>query len=74
MSFRSHTRLLSLLNAPLLSFLFASVISGVHGWESALYDATWSPTPALSFETDKIVQDFSFAGYRRGEVPLPVNP
>lgn len=43
-------------------------------WESALYDATWSATPALSFETDKIVQDFSFAGYRRGELPLPANP
>lgn len=74
MSFRSRLRLASLLNAPLLSCLFASVISGAHAWESALYDATWSPTPALSFETDKIVQDFSFAGYQRGEVPLPVNP
>src|SRR5690606_1613073 len=29
---------------------------------------------ALSFETDKIVQDFSFAGYRRGELPLPATP
>jgi hypothetical protein len=44
------------------------------GWESTLYGPGWQATPALSFETDKIVQDFSFAGYRRGEVPLPVTP
>lgn len=42
--------------------------------ESTLYGPGWQATPALSFETDKIVQDFSFAGYRRGEVPLPVTP
>ena len=45
-----------------------------NAWESPLYSAGWQATPALSFETDKIVQDFSFAGYRRGEVPLPVTP
>ncbi len=49
-------------------------VSVCPAWESALYDATWSATPALSFETDKIIQDFSFAGYRRGELPLPVTP
>ncbi len=43
-------------------------------WESTLFGASWSPTPALSFETDKLIQDFSYAGYRRGEVPLPSNP
>ncbi|HCN75938.1 MAG TPA: hypothetical protein DIT13_01940 [Verrucomicrobiales bacterium] len=43
-------------------------------WESTLYGPGWQATPALSFEEDKIVQDFSFAGYRRGEVPLPVTP
>ena len=59
---------------PCLACLIAFATSVAPAWESALYDATWSATPALSFETDKIVQDFSFAGYRRGEVPLPVNP
>lgn len=43
-------------------------------WESSLFGPTWVPTPALSFESDKILQDFSFAGYRRGELPLPVSP
>jgi hypothetical protein len=43
-------------------------------WESALFGPSWQATPALSFESDKILQDFSFAGYRRGESPLPVQP
>ncbi|MEX2581620.1 MAG: DNRLRE domain-containing protein [Verrucomicrobiales bacterium] len=42
-----------------------------HAWESPLYDASWSPTPALEFETDKLVQDFSYAGYHRGERQIP---
>lgn len=43
-------------------------------WESSLYGPGWQATPALSFDSDKILQDFSFAGYRRGELPLPKNP
>ncbi len=40
-------------------------------WKSSLYDETWSPLPAKSFDSDKLVQDFSYAGYHRGERPLP---
>jgi hypothetical protein len=43
-------------------------------WESSLFGPSWQATPNLSFETDKVLQDFSFAGYRRGEVPLPTQP
>lgn len=43
-------------------------------WESTLFGPIWQATPPLSFETDKILQDFSFAGYRRGEAPLPTQP
>lgn len=43
-------------------------------WESALFGPSWQATPNLSFESDKIIQDFSFAGYRRGEAPLPTQP
>lgn len=43
-------------------------------WESSLFGPSWQATPNLSFETDKIIQDFSFAGYRRGEAPLPAQP
>ena len=55
-------------------FLLGLSASPCMGWESTLYGAGWQATPALSFETDKVVQDFSFAGYRRGELPLPVTP
>ncbi len=42
-------------------------------WGSELY---WkplfeTPTAPPSFYDDKILQDFSYAGYRRGEVPVP---
>jgi len=46
----------------------------VLAWESELFGPDWVATPNLSFDTDKMLQDFSFAGYRRGEVPLPVQP
>ncbi len=40
-------------------------------WRSELYDETWSP-PGLEkdFYSDKIIQDFSHAGYRLG-APVP---
>jgi len=40
-------------------------------WSSALYGADWSPTPSLSFVADKIIQDFSYAGYANGEKAIP---
>lgn len=40
-------------------------------WTTPLYGADWSPTPALSFAKDKIIQDFSYAGYARGEKEIP---
>lgn len=40
-------------------------------WSSALYGEDWSPLPGLSFADDKIIQDFSFAGYGKGEREIP---
>lgn len=40
-------------------------------WQSELYQSNWSPTPDKSFEEDKIIQDFSYAGYMKSERPLP---
>ncbi len=37
-------------------------------WRSSLYPADW--TPAFS-EGDRFLHDFSYAGYHRGEAPLP---
>lgn len=42
------------------------------GWRSSLYPENWTPPGSeRSFGTDKILQDFSYAGYKRGEQPIP---
>lgn len=51
------------------SALAGAVAPGI--WTSSLYGTDWDPTPDLSFETDKIIQDFSYAGYAKGERPIP---
>src|SRR5258706_1203954 len=41
-------------------------------WHSALYPSDWQPPAgSISFETNKLIQDFSYAGYQAGEQPLP---
>ncbi len=42
-------------------------------WSSELYGADWSAFPTASFLSDKILQDFSYAGYARGERPIPTS-
>lgn len=42
------------------------------GWRSVLYPADW--TPAFTAPDGHFLHDFSYAGYRRGEVPLPTDP
>ncbi len=45
-----------------------------HAWHSTLYPTNWQPPTVSSadFETNKLIQDFSYAGYKAGEQPLPV--
>jgi len=40
-------------------------------WRSVLYPEDWQPPTGRSFYHDKMLQDFSYAGYRRGEVAIP---
>ena len=42
-------------------------------WRSTLYPTNWQPpiVTSASFETDKLIQDFSYAGYKAGEQPIP---
>lgn len=48
------------------------VVEAAVPWRSELYPENWqAPCAAVSFYTDKLLQDFSYAGYRRGEVALP---
>jgi hypothetical protein len=51
-----------------------SVVVLTGGWRSALYPEDWEPPQereGLNFLTSAMVQDFSFAGYHRGERMLP---
>ncbi|GMV43802.1 MAG: hypothetical protein AMXMBFR64_55180 [Myxococcales bacterium] len=41
-------------------------------WRSALYPADWSP--GFADALGRRLHDFSYAGYHRGEVPLPTPP
>jgi hypothetical protein len=36
-------------------------------WRSSLYPLTWTPPENKNFYTDAFLQDYSYAGYRRGE-------
>lgn len=41
-------------------------------WRSSLYPTNWQPPAStVSFASDKLIQDFSYAGYRRGEAFIP---
>ena len=46
-------------------------MSQAETWRSSLYPPDWTPPLGLSFAKDKLIQDFSYAGYRRGEAPIP---
>jgi pectin methylesterase-like acyl-CoA thioesterase len=58
--------LVALISAPLVS-----AQEDGKKWSTPLYGPDWSATPALSFAKDKIIQDFSYAGYANGEKPIP---
>ncbi|MBM3854081.1 MAG: hypothetical protein FJ399_13160, partial [Verrucomicrobia bacterium] len=56
---------------PLAAGLAVSGALAQTEWRSTLYPEDWAPSTALRFETDKLIQDLSYAGYRRGEVEIP---
>jgi len=41
-------------------------------WRSELYPANWQEPTKANFYSDKLIQDFSYAGYHRGEQEIPV--
>lgn len=49
----------------------AFALSATATWRSELYPVEWTPPEQADFETDKLIQDFSYAGYRRGERSIP---
>ncbi|MCU0750607.1 MAG: glycoside hydrolase family 55 protein, partial [Akkermansiaceae bacterium] len=46
-------------------------MSQAETWRSSLYPPDWTPPVGSSFAKDKLIQDFSYAGYRRGEASIP---
>ena len=62
------------LKPPFSRFLLAACLgtNSLYAWESELYGPDWSPLPAANYDTDKLIQDFSYAGYHRGEKAIPV--
>ena len=58
----------------LLAFAVLLVPAVAQGqvWRSSLYPENWQRRgDSVSFTSDKLIQDFSFAGYRRGEEAIP---
>jgi hypothetical protein len=55
----------------LLGLFSALSLSQAQEWRSSLYPADWTPPVGSSFANDKMIQDFSYAGYRRGEAEIP---
>ncbi|MCU0781818.1 MAG: hypothetical protein MUF04_12045, partial [Akkermansiaceae bacterium] len=59
---------------PILGWLWLAggLVAGASTWRSQLYPENWTPPgESVSFTSDKLIQDFSYAGYRRGEEPIP---
>jgi len=59
-----------LFHLTLLAITCAGLLP-LQAWRPSLYPVDWTPPDEASFTTDKLIQDFSYAGYRRGEEPIP---
>ena len=53
----------------ILCFIFNQSIAQT--WRSSLYPTNWTPPTSKNFYTDAFLQDYSYAGYKRGEVAIP---
>lgn len=56
----------------LLTILLTATAFGQDSWRSALYPSDW--TPGLRDAEGRFLHDFSYAGYWRGEKPIPDKP
>ena len=55
----------------LAAVLIPATVRG-QSWRSTLYPENWTPPgESVPFATAKLIQDFSYAGYQRGEQPIP---
>jgi len=54
-----------------LILLISSIGAQSQTWRSTLYPSNWVPPTTSDFYTDAFIQDYSYAGYRAGEVAIP---
>lgn len=56
----------------LATAMILAITSTAFAWRSTIYPDTWTPPEiGFGFETSKLIQDFSYAGYGEGAVALP---
>lgn len=55
-----------------VSFVFFGFSNNLNAWRSSLYPSDWAPGDKDS--QGLFLHDFSYAGYHRGEVPIPDTP
>ncbi len=51
--------------------LMSQILVPAQTWRSAYYPTTWKAPVTKNFYTDAFLQDYSYAGYQRGEVDVP---
>jgi hypothetical protein len=66
---RSYFRRRLLIGCALVALTVSSSAWAGPPWRSSLYPETW--TPGYRDDAGRFLQDFSYAGYHRGEQPLP---
>jgi hypothetical protein len=58
-------------NTCILVCFFLTKLMNAQTWRSEYYPVSWTPPVTSNFYTDAFLQDFSYAGYARGEKTIP---
>ncbi|MEX1115054.1 MAG: InlB B-repeat-containing protein [Akkermansiaceae bacterium] len=57
---------------PVIATVLMAAVALGQTWRSTLYPENWQrPGESVSFTSAKLIQDFSYAGYKRGEQAIP---
>lgn len=51
--------------------IWLAITANAQTWRSAYYPSNWTPPKTKNFYTDAFLQDYSYAGYHRGEKNIP---
>jgi hypothetical protein len=66
----AYLAIMKTLSLSICLLLVFTTYAYCQSWRSELYPANWLPPSDKAFYTDPMIQDFSFAGYHRGELPI----